>query len=163
WAPCGGCADPDTLGLVGGQRMVGDELAGFGIQPLDVVLQGGRLDPPLATPSDLDGLQVAAADQCIHLSGRDVEHLGDVRKLQKSRHLLVHKCVPLSVNTRCTSVTSLACGQSLLSTGACGYPCPAALVVVYSGAVHAPDSLAARTTAATGHGHRRCPQSAVRP
>ena len=49
-----------------------------GVLPLDVLLQGGVLDTPELARADLDGGQVAAADQGSYRLGGELELLGDV-------------------------------------------------------------------------------------
>ena len=51
----------------------------------DVVLQLGCLHPPLAATADLDGRQVAAADQRVDLRARGAEHLRHVGEGQEPR------------------------------------------------------------------------------
>ena len=59
--------------------------AGLVVRAGDVILQPLALDPPLPSAADLDGRQLAAADQGVGLSGRDVEDFGDVAQLKESR------------------------------------------------------------------------------
>jgi hypothetical protein len=63
--------------------MLGDELAGVGIQALDVLLENAGLDPPLTPATDLDGREVAAADEGVDLGRGDVEDLGDIGEMKE--------------------------------------------------------------------------------
>jgi hypothetical protein len=60
------------------------EVAGLLVHARDVGLELVGLDPPLPPAADLDGRQLAVADQCVGLRGRDVEHLGDVSELEEA-------------------------------------------------------------------------------
>lgn len=55
-----------------------DELPSLDVQPADVVLELRALDPPLAPATNLDGRQVAAANEGIRLGGGDLESLRNV-------------------------------------------------------------------------------------
>jgi hypothetical protein len=60
--------------------------------PLDVVLELARLDAPLAASADLDRLEVPPPDQGVCLGRGDVEHLGDIGKLQEPWCARTHGC-----------------------------------------------------------------------
>ena len=68
----------ETVELVVAGRLPagGDQAAGLGVHPLDVVLELDGLHAPLAAAADLDRRQVAAAHQGVGLGGGDVEDLG---------------------------------------------------------------------------------------
>ena len=86
------------------------------VHPLDVGLELGRLDPPLAAAADLDGHQVAAPDQRVDLRARGVEHLGDVGQRQEARRRPCgHGVTPRDRDVR---------RPPRLWTGACGWTSP---------------------------------------
>src|SRR5215204_1579577 len=84
------------------ERMALDEVPGLGVEPLDVGLELGGLDPPLPSTPDLDRGQVTVAHQGVGLSGRDVQHFGDIGEKEKPRTRLDHhssRCIPAHGDT----------------------------------------------------------------
>lgn len=49
------------------ERVLDDELPGLVVHPLDVGLELATFDPPLTSATDLDGDQVATADEGVGL------------------------------------------------------------------------------------------------
>jgi len=68
-----------------GEGVLGDEALGLGVEPLDVGLEFGRLDAPLAAAADLHRPQIAAPHERIGLRARDVQDLRDIGELQEPR------------------------------------------------------------------------------
>ena len=72
---------------MGGFRLrLFNHAAGFRVSLLDVLLQHGLFDTPLAPASDLDGLQFAASHEGIGLRRVDLQLFGDVCKGEESGH-----------------------------------------------------------------------------
>ena len=62
------------------------ELPGLLIHASDVLLELDRFDPPLAASADFDRRELATSDQCVDLSSRDAQLLGDIGEGEKARH-----------------------------------------------------------------------------
>jgi hypothetical protein len=89
-----------------------DEVARLRVHPLDVGLELTGLHPPLASSADLDGRQLTGSHQRVGLGRRDVQHLGDVGKLEEPRGLRHSGSVPV-----CSGFATKAVDESVRPVG----------------------------------------------